>query len=432
MMRDVFIIDGCRTPFIKSAGKPNPLSASDLSVACVKPLLEKFHSCAANIEEVIAGCAIPGFDEGNIGRIIALRLGLDYKVTGWTVQRNCASGLQSIDSGVKDIASGRCELILVGGCDAMSRTPLIYHTDMVNWLSQLYLLKDLRKKIIHSLKIRAHFFKPVIALLKGLTDPVVNLSMGQTAEKLAWDFNISREEMDTFAVQSHLRALKAVKEGYFKQEITTLYDWEGNYFTADNGVRENSSLEKLSKLKPVFDKPFGLVTAGNSSQITDGAAFLILASEQAVNKYNLAPLARIKDITWSGLSPSRMGLGPAHAVAALLKKNNLSLQDIDYWEINEAFATQVIACCRALNDPEYCHKNFGLSKPLGKINEDKLNIDGGAIAIGHPVGASGSRLVLHLMHILLRTNTLRGVASLCIGGGQGGALLLENIRGNFQ
>jgi acetyl-CoA C-acetyltransferase len=259
---------------------------------------------------------------------------------------------------------------------------------------------------------------PVISLLKALNDPVVNLSMGQTAEKLAFRYNISRTEMDQFAVQSQLRAAAATKNHLFKDELVPLFDWRGKCYEADTGIRADSSVEKLGQLKPVFDKPFGSVTAGNSSQISDGAALVILASKDAIQKYKLKPLARIVDVAWEALDPSVMGLGPAYSIAALLKKNKLSLKDIDYFEINEAFACQVIACIRYLEEHN-----------LGTIDQSKLNVDGGAIAMGHPVGASGARLTLHLCHTLQRNHAKYGIATLCIGGGQGGGMLIENVMG---
>jgi acetyl-CoA C-acetyltransferase len=202
---------------------------------------------------------------------------------------------------------------------------------------------------------------------------------------------------------------------------------DGRFYDVDDGFRSDSSIEKLATLKPFFDKIYGRVTAGNSSQITDGAAMLLLASEEAVKKMKLPVLGRLVDIRWAGLDPTEMGLGPVHATVPLLQEQKLSLQDIDYWEINEAFAAQVLACVAALNDETYFQQAFPGIKPLGQINKEKLNIDGGAIAMGHPVGASGARLVLHLLHILKRNHAKRGIATLCIGGGQGGAILVETV-----
>lgn len=426
--RAVYVVDGLRTAFTKALAKPNPLSAADLAIAAAAPLLARQPFRPSDIGEVIVGCVAPSAEEANIARIIALRLGCGAKVEGFTVQRNCASGLQAIDSACLEIAEGRHDLILVGGTECMSRAPLLWQEKMVEWLADLRFAKDPISKLRTLLKFRPSFLKPVISLLKGLTDPVVCLNMGETAEILADQFKISRHEMDVFALRSHQLALKAQESGEFS-EINPLYDWRGNVIKFDNGVRSDSSLEKLSRLAPVFEKPFGLVTAGNSSQVSDGAAFILLASEDAVEKYQLPVLGKIIDIAWAALDPSIMGLGPAHAISHLLTQTKLNIQDIDCWEINEAFAAQVLACLKAMEDADYCRRELGLTGPLGSITLDKLNVDGGAIAIGHPVAASGVRLVLHVLKVLERENTKRGIASLCIGGGQGGAILLERGRG---
>jgi acetyl-CoA C-acetyltransferase len=424
----IYIVDGARTPFLKAVAKPNPLSASDLGVAAAKPLLARQPFSPEEIGEVVVGCVAPSASEVNIARLIGLRAGTGYKVPAYTVQRNCASGLQAIDSAFLDIAAGRYDLVLAGGTECMSRAPLLFDEKMVAWLGSLRAAKDFKTKLKALAGFRPYFLKPVISLLKGLTDPIVCLSMGQTAEILADQFHISRLEMDTFSMRSHHLALKAQKEGDFK-EIIPLYDWEGNVFEFDNGIRPDSSIEKLSRLPAVFEKPFGTVTAGNSSQVSDGAAFVILASEEAVKKYKLPILGRIVKTAWASLDPSIMGLGPAHAIAKLLQETQLKLSDIDYFEINEAFAGQVLACIKAMEDETFCKQELGLNTALGSIHLDQLNVDGGAIAIGHPVGASGARLVLHLLKILEKKNAKRGIASLCIGGGQGGAILLECGQG---
>jgi acetyl-CoA C-acetyltransferase len=411
---DVYVVDGLRTPFIKATGKPNALSAADLAVAAAAPLLARQLFAADAIDEVIAGCVAPAADEVNIARIIALRLGCGISVPGFTVQRNCASGLQALESAVLNIRNGKSDLVLAGGTECMSRAPLLYPHAMTNFLSELRASKGLVKKLKALSLFRPTFLKPIFSLLKGLNDPIVNLSMGQTAENLAYEFGITREVADAFSVQSHDRAIAGQKNGLF-DEITPAFDWEGGIILSDNGVREGSSIEKLSRLKPVFDKPFGSVTAGNSSQISDGAAFLILASEFSVKKYQLPVLGKIVDTAWAALDPGKMGLGPVYAIKKLLEAQQMSFSDIDYWEINEAFAAQVLACLGQLDE----------------IPPEKLNIDGGAIAIGHPVGASGARLVLHLLHVLKRNHAKRGVASLCIGGGQGGAMLVERVSGDF-
>ena len=424
--RDVYIVDGSRTPQLKARGKPGPFSASELAVTAGRALLMRHNFDLGELDEVIIGCVMPSEDEANIGRVIALRLGVPQTVPAWTVQRNCASGMQSIDSAFHNIANGQADLILAGGVEAMSRAPLLYNKTMVNWMADLMLAKSFGQKLKTFAKFRPGHLKPVIALLRGLTDPVVGLNMGQTAENIAANFGISRRQMDSFAVDSHHRLAAAHEAGHL-DEIETLYDSNGKFYDHDDGVRPDSSVEKLAKLRPVFDRKYGNVTAGNSAQITDGATLVLLASEDAVRKYNLPVLAKIVDTQWAGLDPAVMGMGPVHAMSPIMHRHQLAINDIDYWEINEAFATQVLGCVEAWKDDDYCTTHLGHDKAMGEIPHDRLNIDGGGVSIGHPVGASGARIVLHLAKILQRNKAKRGIASLCIGGGQGGAMLIENV-----
>ena len=376
---------------------------------------------------MILGCAAPAPDEVNIGRVVALRMGCGHKVPGWTVMRNCASGMQAIDSAMDSMRTGRSELVLAGGADALSRAPLLFSDAMVGWLSNWYAAKTLGRRAALIAQFRLHYLAPVIGLMKGLTDPVVGLLMGQTAENLAWRFGITRAEMDAYSARSHQRVLAAQREGRFAGEIVALYDRGGSAYPADDGVREDSTPENLARLKPFFDRKYGNVTAGNSSQVTDGAAWVVLATDEAVRKHGLKPRGRIVDTQWAALDPAQMGLGPVYAATPLLTRNGMGLADVDAWEINEAFAAQVIACLRAWESDDFCRDELGLPGALGAIDPDRLNVDGGAIALGHPVGASGARIVLHLLNVLERSGGRRGIAAICIGGGQGGAMLVERV-----
>jgi acetyl-CoA C-acetyltransferase len=425
MTEPVYIVDGARTPFLKARNRPGPFAASDLATDAGRALLVRQRFAPTDLDEVILGCASPSADEVNIGRVAALRMGCGLKVPGWTVMRNCASGMQALDSGVANIRSGRSNLVLAGGVDALSRAPLLLSDAMVLWLSGWYAAKTLGQRATALRRLKLSHLAPVIGIMKGLTDPMVGLLMGQTAENLAFRFGITRREMDELAAQSHARVLAAQKDGRFDGEVVPLYDRKGALHAADDGVREDSTVENLAKLRPFFDKKYGNVTAGNSSQITDGAAWLVLASRRAVDRYGLTPRARIADSQWAGLDPAQMGLGPVHAATPVLRRHGLGLGDLDAWEINEAFAAQVIACERAWNDADYCRQELGLDAPMGVLDRAKLNVDGGAIALGHPVGASGARIVLHLVDVLERSGGRRGMAAICIGGGQGGAMLIE-------
>lgn len=424
--KPVYVVDGARTPFLKAKGV-GPFAASDLATLAGTQLLKSQPFLPGDLDAVILGCVMPSADEANIARIVALRLGCGDHMPAFTVMRNCASGMQALDSAALEIASGRAQLIMAGGVEAMSRAPLLFNLQMMNWLANWSAARHFTRRAQLLTQLRPAFFKPIIALLRGLTDPIVGLNMGQTAEELALRFGISRQEMDAFAVQSHLKASRA-NEAKKMEEVSPIIDSKGNVYGQDNGVRSDSTLEKLATLKPFFDKKFGLVTAANSSQVTDGACMLLLASQEAVDKYNLPVLGKIVETEWAALAPTYMGLGPVYAMAPILKRQKLSLEDIDTFEINEAFAAQVLACTRAFEDPEFCREELGLKSPLGKIDPAKLNPDGGAIALGHPVGASGARIVLHALETLKQQDKKRALVSICIGGGQGGAMYLERVE----
>ncbi|MBI2994714.1 MAG: acetyl-CoA C-acetyltransferase [Gammaproteobacteria bacterium] len=420
----VFIVDGSRTPCLRALGVPGPFAAADLALGAARPLIARQPFAPTELNEVILGCIMPSPDEANIARVVSLRLGCGDRVPAWTVQRNCGSGMQAIDCGARNIAAGRADLVLAGGTESMSHAPLLFSPLMATWLGNLNAARDLPGRLRVLARFRPALLKPVIALLRGLTDPVCGLNMGQTAEVVARRFDITRAAMDEFAVRSHLRLAKAQTQGRLP-EMETIYDTDGNAYASDTGVRPDSSVEKLARLKPAFDREFGRVTAGNSSQITDGAAWVILASGRAVNKHRLPVMARIVDCEWAGLKPEQMGLGPVHAMTPILQRRGLKPGDVDYWELNEAFAAQVLGCLAAWTDVKYCSEELGLPSVMGEIELERLNVDGGAIALGHPVGTSGARIVLHLCHVLARNNAKRGMASLCIGGGQGGAMLIE-------
>jgi acetyl-CoA C-acetyltransferase len=427
--KPIYIVDGARTPFLKAKNRPGPFSAGDLATQAGRALLVRQKFAPDELDEVILGCAAPSVDEVNIGRVVALRMGCGQKVPGWTVMRNCASGMQALDSAVNNIIAGRSQLVLAGGVDALSRAPLLYADAMVLWFADMAAARTAgqRAALFARLPFKA-LLAPVIGIMKGLTDPMVGLLMGQTAENLAHRFGITRSQMDAFSVRSHQRVAAAQDGGWLAPaggEVEPVYERKGDVHPLDDGVRRDSSIENLAKLKPFFDRKYGNVTPGNSSQITDGAAWLILASEEAVRRHDLTPLGRIVDSEWAGLDPAQMGLGPVHAATPILKRNGLALNHLDYWEINEAFAAQVLGCLAAWKDAKYCKEELGLDAVMGELDDARLNVDGGAIALGHPVGASGARIVLHLLKTLKRNNAKRGMASICIGGGLGGAMLVE-------
>jgi acetyl-CoA C-acetyltransferase len=424
--RPVYIIDGARSPFLKARGKPGPFTPVDLAIGCGRPLLMRQGLPLDAYDDVVFGCVNPIADEVNPGRVTGLRLGLHEGTPGWTVQRNCGSGMQSIDAAFRNIENGTSDLVLAGGTEALSYAPLIFGHEATNWFGRLNGARSFGARLAAFAAFRPRFMKPVVGLVHGLTDPIVELNMGQTAEILAFLFDVSRAEADQYAVESHRRLADAQANGRLA-EIEPMFDRDGMIYDHDDGVRPESTPEVLAKLSPVFEKPFGKVTAGNSSQITDGAATVILASEQAVERCKLKPLARIIDSHWAALDPSIMGLGPTLAATPLLVRHDLDLDDIDVWELNEAFAAQVLACVKAWASDDYCRSVLGLEAALGPIDRMRLNVDGGAVSLGHPVGSSGARIVLHLMNALRQRGARRGIATECIGGGQGGAMLIEAV-----
>jgi acetyl-CoA C-acetyltransferase len=424
-MNRVFVVDGARTPFLKARGEPGAFAASDLAVACGRPLLARQPFAPSELDEVIVGCVIPAPDEANIARIVALRLGCGKSVPAYSVQRNCASGLQALASAAERIALGQSQLILAGGAEAMSRAPVQWNSAMVGWLGAMLRAKGWARRLQTIARFRPSHLKPVYSLLLGLTDPLVKLNMGQTAELVAHRFGIAREAQDAYALESHRRLAAAFDAGRLKTEVETLYDGRGNFYSEDNGLRRDTDAAQLAGLRPVFDRKYGSVTSGNSSQVTDGAALLLLASEPAVQRHALPVLGEWLGHEWAGVDPAQMGLGPVHAVARLLAKHGLRMPDLAQMELNEAFAAQVLGCQAAWDSAEYARAELGLEAPLGAMDPARLNPEGGAIACGHPVGASGARLVLHLLRALREKGGGNGVATLCIGGGQGGAMLLR-------
>ena len=427
MARPVFIVDGSRTPFLKARSGPGPFTPVDLAVQCGRPLLARQPFAASEFDQVILGCVNVIADEMNPARVAALRLGMGESMVAFTVQINCGSGMQSIDTAYRYIREGVADLILAGGTEALSHAPLVWPQAGVRWFANLAGARSIGERIAALLKTRFGYFKPIIGLERGLTDPITELNMGQTAEVVGHLFGITREQSDAYAVESHRRLANAQSQGWLKDEIEVAFSRDGKFYDYDDGVRPDSTPEALAKLKPVFEPPWGQVTAGNSSQITDGASWVIVASEDAVAKHGLQPKAVIVDSQWAALDPSIMGLGPVLSATALLKRNDLMLQDIETWELNEAFAAQVLGCLAAWNDDKFCREVLDLEGAAGQIDQARLNVDGGAISLGHPVGTSGNRIVLHLVNAMRRLGTRRGIATECIGGGQGGAMLIETV-----
>ncbi|WP_292292932.1 acetyl-CoA C-acetyltransferase [Marivita sp.] len=425
MTRPVYLVDGARTPFLKAEGKPGPFTPVDLAVQCGRPLLARQPFDRHIFDLVILGCVNVIADEMNPARVAALRLGMGEEMVAFTVQTNCGSGMQSIDTAFRYIQDGTHEMILAGGTEALSHAPLVLRQEAVEWMGALRAAKSPMQRAKAAAGIKPHYLKPVVGLERGLTDPITELNMGQTAEVLAHRFDIDRKTADAYAMESHHRLAHAQSEGWLNDEVMPAFDRDGAAYDHDTGVRPDSDMAGLAKPKPAFEPPFGKVTAGNASQITDGASWVIVASEEAVEAHGLTPMARIVDSEWAALDPSVMGLGPVLCSTPLAQRNGLGVADVDLWELNEAFAAQVLSCLAAWQDADFCRDVLGLEEAFGQIDRDDLNVDGGAISLGHPVGTSGNRIVLHLANAMQRRGDVKGIATECIGGGLGGAMLLE-------
>jgi acetyl-CoA acetyltransferase family protein len=431
MKERIAIIAGFRSPMGKAGGVLKNLTAHDLGAKIVSEVVLRSKISPDKIDEVIIGNVANPAEAANIARVISLKAGIPESVPAFTVHRNCASGMEAMTTASSKILNGEAEIILAGGCESMSNIPLFFGKKMTALFANLMKAKTLSQKLANLITFRPKFLTPVVGLVQGLTDPISGLIMGCTAENVAKDFKITRKEQDEFSLRSHQRAESAINKGIFKEEIIPVFNNDeknSKMIEEDEGVRKGQTLEALAKLKPYFEKVTGTVTVANSSQVTDGAAFAVLMRESKAKELQkelgFEILGYIRDFAYAGLDPSRMGLGPVFASKKVFDKTGLSLKDIELVEINEAFAAQVIGCQRAFASDEFCQKHFN-SPALGEIDDEILNVNGGGIALGHPVGMSGARIIIHLLRELKRRGKNRGLASLCIGGGQGGAVIVE-------
>ncbi|MFT4553242.1 MAG: acetyl-CoA acetyltransferase family protein [Chlamydiales bacterium] len=427
MKERIAIIDGIRTPFCKAGGVLKETSSDDLGAYVVKELMIRTAFPKEKIDELIFGCVGQPVDATNVARVLALKAGLPISLPACTVQRNCASGMEALTSAANQILAGQAEVILAGATEAMSQIPLLYNKKMTAMFTRLAKAKTVGEKLSALASFRPSFLKPIIGLEAGLTDPICGMIMGLTAEILSREFKIGRDEQDEFALNSHKKAANAMKKGYLAEEIIPIpvAPRFSQLQTEDDGPRKDQTLEALGKLKPYFDRVAGSVTVGNSCQITDGACATLLMTESKAKEMGYTPIGYLREYAYAALEPDRMGLGPVYATAKLFERTGLSVSDFDLFEMNEAFAVQVIANQRAFASDEFSKKYLGREKALGKIDPEKLNVNGGAIALGHPVGATGTRLVITLLKELKRRKKNLGLASLCVGGGQGAALALE-------
>lgn len=429
-MKNVVIVDGLRTPYAKMGTDFKDLAAHELGGIVLKEFLERLELKGADVDEVIVGNVAQPPEATNIARNIALLAGIPDHVPAYSVQRNCSSGMQSISEAWYKIQVGEGDTYICGGVESMTKIPLLWNDAATRWFGAMFKARSMGQKVGTMAGFKMKFLTPVVGLQLGLTDGFCGMNMGETAEILAREFKISREEQDSFAMASHNRAEAAQKAGFFKGEVMAVsippkYEKVLDY---DNGVRNGQNMQALSKLRPVFDKHNGTVTAGNASQITDGAAITLVMDEEKALALGYKPIGRIKAFAYAGLDPKRMGLGPAYSTKLALEKAGMTMKDIERVEINEAFATQVLANMRIFESKELSKQYLGLGKALGAIDPDILNVNGGAIAVGHPVGSSGTRLVHTILRELKRSDKTMGLATLCVGGGQGAAFILERLN----
>ncbi|HWP40586.1 MAG TPA: thiolase family protein, partial [Tepidisphaeraceae bacterium] len=386
--RPVAIVAGARTPMVKMGGALKDMHVTELARLVMQETLYRSRWLAERLDEVILGNVVMPADAANPARVAALWAGVPHSVPALTVQRNCASGMEAIAAAAMRIGWGQGRSILAGGAESMSNIPLLYPQQAIEPMMNIAKARNAWQRAKAIAAHRPRHFKPVIGLECGLTDPTCGLIMGKTAEILAQQFGISRQEQDAFALRSHQRATAAIEAGKFNDEIVPVY--AGRNFqpvTADIGPRANQTIDALARLRPIFDRRDGTVTVGNSCQVTDGAAAVLVADPDLARAEGLDVLGYVRGYACAGLDPARMGLGPVFAIHQLLHKTGLSLHHIGLWEINEAFAAQVLACLKAMGSRAFAIEQLNCDQPPGQIDPDLLNVNGGAIALGHPVGA---------------------------------------------
>ncbi|MBC7458755.1 MAG: thiolase family protein, partial [Bdellovibrionaceae bacterium] len=437
------IVEGVRTPFAKAGSKLKTVHPAKLGQVALTELIARSNLDTNIVDEVIVGNTGNPSDAVNISRVIALNSGIPQKTSAVSVHRNCASALESISNGYEKIKSGTMDCVVAGGTENMSQMPLIMPASIVSIIEKLGSAKTTGQKIsalwawfkadLSQIKEMATTppmsktkYKPIISIVEGLTDPFVGINMMGTAEILAKEWGLTREMQDAFALNSHLKA--AAAQSRLAEEIATVFlepDFK-EIISNDIGPRADQTMQALAKLKPMVDKLTGTITAGNACPLTDGAAMMLLMSREKADALGYKSQAKIRGYAFAGLEPERMGLGPVYSTPIALKRAGLTMKDMNRIELNEAFAAQVMSCQRAFDSDKFAQEKFGLSNKIGEVRDEIMNVNGGAIALGHPVGATGTRLVLTLMKELKRSNTQFGLATLCIGGGQGGSMIIEN------
>jgi acetyl-CoA acetyltransferase family protein len=423
----VAILDGVRTPFCKMGTALNRVPAQELARVVIHESLARAELSPRDVDEVVVGNVCTPAEAANLGRVAAVMAGVPISKPAFTVSRNCASGLESVVDAALRVQTGTHRIVVAAGAESMSRVHLQASESLREFFLRLRRARSLAQKLAALASVRPSHLRPVVALELGLTDPLCGLNMGQTAEVVAREFGITRADQDRYALSSHQRAAAAIQAGRLAEEIVPVFPppKHDRAVVEDIGPRPDQSMEQLARLRPVFDRRFGTVTPGNASQITDGSAAVLVVQEDVARATGARPLGYLRAWAFAGLDPKRMGLGPVFATHRLLKQTGMSMKDIDLIEFNEAFAAQVLGSESAFGSKRFAREHLDQDEPVGELDLERTNPNGGAIALGHPVGASGTRLVLTLLKEMHRRGAGTGLATLCVGGGQGGALLFE-------
>lgn len=419
------VVDACRTPFVKSFGVFENETPLALSLRAASALLARNAVDPADIGECIWGAVVPQTKNGNVARDVILYSGLPREIPGYTLNRACASSVQTVQAAADSIRLGRTQVVLAGGVEVLSDVPITFSDEARKFLMRLSKARSVTEKLMLFKSFKPKAFLPVTP---AIAEPYTGLTMGESAEIMAVKNDISRERQDVFAEMSHKRAAKAIAAGDLKDELIPV--WAGKDRSepveADNLVRPDTTVDALGKIKPAFDKRHGTLTAGNSTALTDGASAALIASEDYCREKGLPMLGFVKDALTVAVDPKdQLLIGPAIAIPKLLERNGLKLEDVGVYEIHEAFAAQVLSCLDSMASDAFCQERIGMEKAFGRVPYDKLNLDGGSLAFGHPFAATGIRLVSRALRIAKRENSRYAVIGVCAAGGLAQAMLLE-------
>jgi acetyl-CoA acyltransferase len=423
--RRVAVIDGCRTPFARSGTVFRDLTAIDLGTHAVRELMNRAEIAGEEIDEVVYGTVVHSVQAPNIAREVSLRAGVPADVPSYTVSRACASANQAITSGAEKIALGQGDTVVAGGAESLSDIPILVSKPLRDRLVAASKAKSLAQRVRAFSGFRPSELAPTTP---AIAEPSTGETMGQSAERMAKENEVTREEQDRWALRSHERAARGTADGRLTAEIVPVYLPPGyeQVVTEDNGIRTDTSLEKLASLRPVFDRKYGTVTAGNASPLTDGGSAVLLMSEEKAKSEGREPLGYIRSWAYAALAPSDQLLqGPAFAVPKALDRAGLTMADMDLWEMHEAFAAQVLSNLQWLDSDTFARERLGRREKVGILPEDRINVMGGSIAIGHPFGATGGRLTVTLLNEMARRDAQFGLISVCAAGALGFAMVLE-------